>query len=282
MGISDHASVHAMMSAALFNEPLTSPPVVLTPDGRLDELRYAASTQTAVSAFGVGYNQLDTLWLDADRFGLAVGIEGVFEWDHNTLVLVIDRDFGASTGPAQLRGAVTDTNGRIDSVLAALNVDAPAVAGFGADLALASFGGADPRLEDLIPDAGLRALHAPEGLPNDLGWYGAAINFGQDVRTRGVAAPAQPGEGFEAFIPWSRIYTGLNGAVPPNATIAIAAILVNDDGGFTSNQALPPFPATQTTNPGSTPAALPGLVTFVVDSDGDGIGDGNASPSVLP
>jgi hypothetical protein len=68
--------------------------------------------------------------------------------------------------------------------------------------------------------------------------------------------------------------------VPQHATLAVAAFLVNDDGGYLSNQALPPF-AAGTENPGRSEASLPGVVVFPVDANGDWIADGDAAPYVV-
>lgn len=165
--------------------------------------------------------------------------------------MLIDVDHGAGTGHAALAGALADTSGVADAILSASSLDAPAVTGFGADLALAVFGGADPHLEVLLDTAGLRGLRAPFGQPGDLGWHGVALNFGENVRARDTELTPTAGEGLEAFIPWERLYPELAGTVPAGATISLAAVLVNNDGGYTSNQALPPFPA-GTADPGRT------------------------------
>ncbi|MBS1149498.1 MAG: alkaline phosphatase [Myxococcaceae bacterium] len=276
----DQRWLHAAMRARLTAQPFVAPPRLLVPDGHLADLRHSPATQLAVSGYGVGINQLDKLVVDADAHGLAVGIEGLWEWQKNALVLLIDVDFGASTGPASLNGALSDTTGTVDAVLSALSVSAPPVTGFGADLALVSFGGTDVRIEDLLNGAGLRGLRAPYGLPANLGWLPVAANFGEGVRTT-TPVPVKPGEGYEALIQWSALYPALAGKVPANATIAVVAILVNDDGGHTSNQALPPFVA-GTANPGRVITALPGVVVFQVDDDGDGVADGNKVPTRLP
>jgi alkaline phosphatase len=276
----DQRSLHATMRARLTAQPFTAPPRLLVPDGHLADLRHTAATQLTTSGYGVGINQLDKLVVDADSHGLAIGIEGLWEWQKNAVVLLIDVDFGAATGHASLNGALTDTNGVVDGVLSALSVSAPPVTGFGADLALVSFGGTDVRIEDLLTGAGLRGLRAPYGAPSNLAWLPVAANFGEGVRTT-TPVPLKPGEGYEALIQWSVLFPGLNGKVPPNTTIAVVALLVNDDGGHTSNQALPPFPAA-TANPGRVITALPGVVVFQVDSDGDGVADGNKAPTRLP
>jgi alkaline phosphatase len=279
--VRDHTWVHAVAAARLTGAALAEPDAGPVPDGALADLRWHPAAQAVSSGFGPGWNQLDGLAVDATPAGLQVGIEGLFQWDANAVVLLIDADLGAATGPAQLRGAVSDQTGRVDAILSALAVDAPPVSGFGADFALVLWGGADPRVEDLLADGGLRGLTAPVGDPADLWWYGAAVNYGEGVRVRGGAAAAVPGEGLEALIPWTALYPTLGGGVPPGATVGIAALLVNDDGGYTSNQALPPF-AADTANPGRTAVPLPGLVRFQVDADTDGTADGAQAPVTLP
>src|SRR5690606_21997834 len=106
------------------------------PDGRTGELRHLVAVQAVDSGFGPAHNRLDALRLDADRSGLVIGIDGLFQEGVNAVVVLIDVDPGAGTGPASLAGAIEDSAGRIDSVLAALPLEAPAVSGFGADLAL--------------------------------------------------------------------------------------------------------------------------------------------------
>ncbi len=279
----DHTWIHAVAAAHLAGVPVTEPSAGPVPDGAFDDLRWRVTEQTVTSGFGPGFNQLDALEVDATAAGLSIGIEGLFQWDANAVVLLIDTDLGASTGPARLRGAVTDQTGRIDAILAASSVDAPPVAGFGADFALVIWGGTDPHVEDLVADAGLRGLVAPIGDPTNLWWYGAAINYGESVRTRTTAAAPTPGEGLELLVPWSTLYPAAqSGSVPAGATIGLAAILVNDDGGYTSNQSLPPFPATTTTNPGRTPTPLPGIIHFQLDTDSNSLPDGNTPPTVLP
>ena len=149
---------------------------------------------------------------------------------------------------------------------------------FDADLVLVSLGGADPHVEDRWDDGGLRGLRPPYGQPADLGWQRAAINYGA-VRNRDVAGPSVPGQGLEAFIPWSILYPG--GPVPVGARLRLAAMMVNSTGEFTSNQFLPPLPA-GAANPGTAAIALPGVVEYVVDGNSDGVVDGDRAPTVLP
>jgi alkaline phosphatase len=276
VGIHDHTYVYQLMRAHLFGEIFTPPPLVLTADGNLEDLRHTAVSQTAPTAFGTGINELNDLRLDADEYGLFIGVEGLFEWDQNSVVLLIDKDFGASTGAASMVGAVTDQTGRVDNILRHLPVTGPVAAGFGVEFAVVSWGGSDPKLDEVSDDGGLRALTPANNLP----WLVAATNFGEGVRTRGGPTTSQANEGFEVYVPWDQIYPDLLGMVPVGGTVAIAAVLVNSDGGYLSNQALPPFAATQAANPGSTATALPGVVSFGIDQNGDGVGDGDAVPVV--
>lgn len=278
--VRNHRWIHAVARARLTGEPFAPPPRVPVADGHLADLRHAVVMQAVESGFGAGFNRLDALWLDADRHGLVVGVEGLAQWGENAIVALVDADHGEGTGPSGLAGALTDGDGIADAILTASRLTAPPVAGFGADFAVVSFGGADPQVGELWSAGGLRGLRPPFGRADDLGWLPASLNFGDGVRVRAESVPS-PGEGFEVFLPWTSIFPDLDGRVPPGAEVSLAVVLVNDDGGYTSNQALPPFPA-GTENPGRALAALPGVVRFRVDVDGDGVADGEAAPSVLP
>lgn len=270
----DHTWVHAAVAAGLEGRAVVEPEPVITPDGHTGDLRHLAATQQVTSGFGAGFNQLDALRVDSDAHGLGIGVEGVFQWDANAVVVLIDVD-GDAAGQADL-AAITDADGRADSILAGLNLRSPP--GFAADFALTVFGGADPLLEELSDDAGLRGLAAPVGAPANLSWYGAAINFDDGVRAGADAATPVAASGLEAFIPWQTLYPGGGGNVPGLAEVAISVVLVNDDGGYTSNQALPPF-APGTANPGRATTPLPGVARFVVDINGDGVADGATPPT---
>jgi alkaline phosphatase len=280
--VADHVAVHAVIEALLLGEAPSLPERTLQPDGNLGELRHLAASQLNATSFGAGFNQLDALRVDADAYGLAVGVEGVFESGHNAVVLLVDVDLGAGTGYGAIGATLSDGTGRIDLILSSMSVDAPAVPGFGVDYAVASFGGREGRREDLIQDAGLRGFVPPRGEIDNLYWYGTPSTFGEGVRTSGVSIAPTAGEGWEVLLPWDALYPDHGGGVPIGATVGIAVVLVNDDGGYTSNQSLPPFAAGTVSSPGRDPIALPGVVRFVVDSDLDGEGDGDEAPAALP
>jgi alkaline phosphatase len=275
-----HRDVHAFLAARVSGTEIAPLPPALIPDGHLGELRYAPAAQHNASGFGEGFNRLDVLRVDADARGLTVGVAGLFEWGKNSLVLLLDVDFGQGTGPARLSGALTDRTGKVDSVLSSLSLDAPGVTGFGADYAVVSFGGEDPRLEDLLDRGGLRGLGSWSGSSANLSWLPAATNFGEAVRVGGQARSPAPDEGFEVQLGWEVLFPGQGGKVPAGTELALFAVLVNDDGGYTSNQALPPF-APGTANPGRILTPLPGVIRLILDHNRDGIIDDNLIAEVL-
>lgn len=308
----DHRWVHAVAKSLLTAAPLQPPEAVLVPDGRLADHAWEVVEQTAETGFGGAHNRLDRLTLDADRYGLFVGVEGLFEWDQNAVVVLIDLDYGASTGFASLDGATTDQSGEVDWIVSNLRLTAPDLPGFGTDFVVVVPGGVNPHLEDLWDDAGLRGLLPPYGEPDNLWWFGAALNFGEGVRTSGDGGAPVPGEGLEIYLPWAHLYGAssaggpglptdgseyeegddlalqgppaevppVDSGVPAGATVAIAVVLVNSDGTYLSNQTLPPLPA-GTPNPGYEALPLPGVATFQVDTNGDSVADGAEAPVVV-
>ena len=275
--VMDHRTVYAIAKSRMDANLYVAPPREPIPDGELGDLRHRAALQSMTTDFGVGYNQLDALWLDATRDGLFVGVEGLFEWDRNAVEVLIDVDPEAGTGLPGLAGRITDQTGVADRLLAQSKVT-EGLSELDADVVLVSLGGADPHVEDFSDVSGIRGLRLPYGQPQALGWLRAAINFG-DVRTRDLPRATVPGQGLEAFVPWSMLYPG--GAVPFGGRIRLAAMLVDSTGAFTSNQFLPPLPAGAEA-PGSRLTPLPGVVEYFLDSNLDGQVDGDFPPTILP
>ena len=125
--------------------------------------------------------------------------------------------------------------------------------------------------------AGVRGTTAAYGAPSDLWWMTAGINFADDVRVSGSAGSTTTAHGVEFFVPWDSLYPDEKSDIPVDASVSIAAVLVNSDGTTLSNQALPPYAEA----PDANEAALPGVVHFIIDSDSDGIPDGNLTPELL-
>ncbi|MFT4626103.1 MAG: alkaline phosphatase [Myxococcota bacterium] len=270
-----HMDVHAMLRSRLTGEPFVRPEAVMLPNGDLSDLPAEAVRQVNPTSYGEGFNQLDALQVGVDAWGLVVGIEGLFELESNTVVLLLDIDREPGSGPAQLHGALSDNIGPLDSVLSNLKFLAPpTVPSFGADFAMGSLGGAE--VVNYSQFAGLRGLDPPDNLP----WLFGAVVFGPGVRADGAPLPPAPPWGLEFAVPWALVFPELEGSVPPGAEVAIAAVLVNGTGTHTSNQALPPFPPGLSESPGATPVPLPGVLVVPIDSDGDGIGDGGGVPWV--
>ena len=278
--IRDHRWIFQAALAQLQGAPFAEPPPLLRVDGRLGDLRYQVASQAVPSAFGPLRNRLDSLSVDADADGLYLGVEGIFEWEKNAVVALLDRDFGAGTGVASLKDALSDREGALDSILSSLPLSAPPVSGFGAELAIASVGGADIHLEELSDTAGLRALAPPRSSAGNLGWDAAVVNFAEGVRSRGPIEGV-PGQGMEIFVPWTSIYPETGGSLPAGAKLALAIVLANDDGSHLSNQALPPLAGRPTNNPGPAGAPLPEPVVIPLDVDGDGALDAELAPHLL-
>jgi alkaline phosphatase len=273
----DHRWVHAIAQAPMDRGLFVEPPREPVPDGELGDLRWRATLQQTTTGFGVGFNQLDALWLDATPDGLYIGIEGLFEWGRNAVQIWIDVDPESGTGLPGLAGYITDGTGVADRLLGQSRVSARPEQ-LDADVVLVTLGGADPHVEDFNDTAGLRGLRLPYGQASNLGWLRAAINFG-DVRTRDVPREPLPGQGLECFVPWAMLYPGA--AVPFGGRLRLAAMMVDSTGAFTSNQFLPPLPA-GSDNPGDAPIPLPGVVEYWLDSNLDGLVDGDQPPIVLP
>jgi alkaline phosphatase len=272
----DHRWIYAIARARLDRGAMIIPGREPVPDGELADLRHRTAAQSVVSEFGPGLSQLDALWLDATRDGLYIGLEGLFAWNVNAVEIWIDVDPEQGTGVSVLAGGLTDTTGAVDTVLSRSRLLAP-VAAFGADVAVVSIGGGDPHVEDFRDDGGARGLRPPFGQSSVLGFRPAAINFGA-VRTRTTPLAPAAGQGLEVYLPWTTLYPG--GVVPIAARVRLATVLVNTSGEFTSNQFLPPLPA-GSHNPGTTLTALPGVVEYVIDRDGNGVVDGDAPPVIM-
>jgi alkaline phosphatase len=235
----DNTWVHAVLSAVIEDADDVTPPVEapLT-DGRTDELPVVV-TQTRETSYGLGYNQLDALRVMSDERGLHVGVDGVFERDQNTTLLLVDMDFGAGTG--WVGGGLTDAEGTLDTLLTRLPYVA-GVDGLGFDLAFGAIGALEVRSYDLDESAGLRGMAGRWGTPEDIWWLPGISNFDDGNIAEGAPARDAGGTGateggWEILLAWEDLYP--DGVVAGD--IAIAVVLANDFGDAVSNQALPPL-----------------------------------------
>ena len=95
----DNTWVHAVLDAAVRGADGVTPPAEgFLVDGRTSDLGPAVVTQAWETSFGAGFNQLDALRVTADREGLRIGVDGVFEFGENAAFVLIDVDYGAGTG----------------------------------------------------------------------------------------------------------------------------------------------------------------------------------------
>lgn len=274
----DNTAIYTLLEAALLTSDPTLPERPSVPDGDLDDLGSAVVTQTWETDFGAGYTQLDGLRLSADDWGLKVGLDGVFN-DHSDSVLVwIDRDYGAGSGVgADL--VLADTDGLLDILLTALTVDAE-LPGLGFDAAVGQMRGTYVRLGSDNEEGGLRHFSAHEGAEADLAWGLSVVNFDSGNLAADSAAVDAAGtglteHGLEAWIPWSELY-GESGLPAEGATLAVFAQALNDDASTLSNQALPPYASDAAPSADSVPVAA--VVTLEVDGDGLPLGGASLAP----
>ncbi|MBM4393910.1 MAG: alkaline phosphatase, partial [Deltaproteobacteria bacterium] len=122
----DQLWVHAVLAAAIDGATsVTAPTVPALVDGYTGDLGAQVTVQAQATSFGAGYNQLDGLRVTADADGLRVGVDGVFERDSNTAYVLLDLDYGSSSG----WGAGTslgDTIGEVDAAITTLDISVSA------------------------------------------------------------------------------------------------------------------------------------------------------------
>lgn len=173
-----------------------------------------------------GSNELKALYVAWDSQYLYIGIQGICE-ENNAIVGYVDIDFGNATGLSDM-SEILDNSGALDAAISSkVIVTEP---GFGADLAFGSVGmnkasgfvgvGFTPPECDL---AGWRLLKDNA----DLWWV---LDGGELLTDKDEGS-------VETWIPLTILYPG--GVPEGGATLAVTVRLVNHDGEYTSNQALP-------------------------------------------
>ncbi len=265
----DNTWVHAVLAAAVTGaSAVTAPVESLLVDGRTTDLGAAVTTQSWETSFGVGYNQLDALRITADEEALWVGVDGVFEFGENAVLLLVDVDYGAGTGLGAEDVTLEDDNGELDSVITAMPYTS-GVDGMGFDLVFASVGAQEIELGDLSDVAGLRGLPGEWGASDDYWWLLGVSNF-DDGNVAGDDAAVDAGatglteNGWELRIRWDSIYG--SGLPTDGLSIAVVAVLANGDGSYASNQALPSL--SSDAEPGTSVVLLESAVLLEVDASG--------------
>ncbi len=271
---SDSRLVHEVLIASLEQRDVGDLEPIFIPDGWFEDLGDPDVIQTLDTDYGAGLNQLDGLVAYSDEEGLRFGVSGVFERDQNTVVLLLDVDFGEGTGLGGVGAAEADTDGTIEALLSSMSLDVD-LDGLGFDLALLSIGANEVDIEDLGEEAGLRGLREPWATDADWWWLNAAVNVDDgNVAVGGVealdaGATGTTEGGLEFWVPWDAIYPdGLPGLA---SQVAVVAVLVNTTGEYASDQALPPLAAAPSS--GAAPIAITSALVMDLDDLGVMVGD---------
>ncbi|NOZ02089.1 MAG: hypothetical protein GXP54_09400 [Deltaproteobacteria bacterium] len=179
------------------------------------------ATNTAVTDWGTGKDELTALYAAYDDTHLYFGIKGGCGAD-NAIVAYLDRDFGESTGPADMN-TLSDDEGELDAAVSSkLVVAAP---GFGADFAFGSKGMKSFTEGSDLGSAGQGSGWRDIGDPGDFAWI------------QGSVVTKTGGNGIEAAIPIATVFP--DGIPAQGSNVALVVRLVNADGQYTSNQTLP-------------------------------------------
>jgi alkaline phosphatase len=228
-GLFDQRITCELLRAAIDGAAIAPPAPEILATGHTSDLDVDLAAQTGATGAAL---RLDRLRAGSDDSGLTIGVEGLFSLTEGALVVLIDADHGASTGPASLAAVPETSFDPLSRFVERLEVDGSAIAGFGIDAVAVSIRGVESNLTGGIePTAGIRAID-PGGAP-DASIGGVAIVYDDGVR-QGFAAP---GSGAELHIPWDRLYPG---GAPPAGPIAVVALLVDASGSPASDQMLPP------------------------------------------
>lgn len=265
----DDLWVNQVLRAAIDELEFAPPEVPAVVDGWMGDLGAPVSVQTWDTDFGAGYNQLDALYLLSDEDGIRVGVDGVFAMGNNAALVLVDMDYGASTGLGADDFALIDPYGVTDTLLGGLNLEV-SVPGVGFDLAAVELQGYEINHGELNEYAGIRGFNDRFGAPEDMWWMLAMTNFDDGNRStlygpaRDSAPTGTTEGGFEALLPWTSLYP--EGLPTAGLSIAISVILVDDTPFYASNQALPPLASSA--GVGSGTLTLEAVVQADIDASG--------------
>ncbi len=274
----DNLWIHAVLAAALDADDVVAPSIPRLVDGELDDLGGPIVTQVHDTSFGAGVHQLDGLRVTADEDGLWIGIDGVFDEYSDTVLVLLDLDWGAGTGVgADL--VLDDLDGRSDALLGTF-IPAITLPGLGFDAALVNIGTTDVRADELYDEGGLRLFHPPYGDAGNLWWMDAIVSFDDgnvafdDATAPDAAGTGQTTGGLEARLPWTSLAP--QGLPADGTTIAVFVVMTDTTGQRVSNQALPPFAAAD--EPDVTAIPVSSVVLLAVDAAGVATGPAVLNP----
>ncbi len=274
----DQLWVYEVLAASIDGAASVAAPTVPTlVDGHTADLGTVVTTQVWTTSFGSAYNQLDALYVTADTDGLYVGVDGVFERGNNTTLVMVDLDYGGGTGWGA-DATLTDTLGPLDAVVTATGLDL-AMSGLGFDAVAGSIGAEEVEGGMIVEYAGLRGLTGDIGAEYDFGWWDMSSNYDDGNVAEGAPAADALGtglteNGLEMLLPWDALFP--SGIPAAGTEIGVVVLLVNDDGSYTSNQALPPL--SSSSDPGDDPASIESAVVLGIDGTGVVV----TAASVLP
>lgn len=262
--------IYAVLRAAVTDSAVQAPAQPLIVDGDTADLGAPITTQLWDSSYGMGYNQLDAMRVTTTPDGLWVGLDGVFEVNNNTVLLLVDMDYGGGTGMGA-DTTLSDTTGILDTTISTVSVEG-GLSGLGFDAVMGSMGGQE--VYDDNPGMDTAGLRAVTGDPTNFSWIPAVSNFDDGnlsnyaPATGGAAADAgatgTTTGGHELKLAWSYLYP--NGIPATGASFALAAVLVNSDGSDISNQVLPPQAVEDAVADGT--LSIDAVVVVEVDANG--------------
>jgi hypothetical protein len=275
----DNTWVHAVLAAAVAGAPsVTAPTESLLADGRTEDLGPIVATQAWETTFGAGFNQLDALRVTADTDGLWIGVDGVFERDVNSVLVLLDVDYGGATGWGADTTTLEDGEGTLDTLLTRMPYT-PGVEGMGFDLVIGTMGAEELDLGDLSEVTGLRGLHGAWGSATDYWWLLAQTNFddgnvADGSAARDAGAMGATAGGWEIHVPWWSVYP--SGLPAAGMDVAVVAVLLKSDGSLASNQALPSL--VSGASPGGDTVLLESAVRIQLDATGIPLGPATVVP----
>ncbi len=258
-GSSDHRVIHQIAKAVIEGREPTSLPSTLLADGELFDHRAAVAVQTRVPDASAN-GSLDGLYVDADEFGVVIGVEGTFSMTSSSLIVLVDRDYGSESGALFFQSLSSPPGDVVDTLIRRFSLDLRPFAGFGADFAIVSVAGIESGREQPFSGAGWRSLRSADGAPVATPTLGVALTYADSVRATSVAATGRARAGAELAI-------GFDALLEPSEPLAVGAELAlfvqltSVLGSTHSNQALPPL---------ASDSNLDAIAVITLDSNRDG------------